>query len=88
MSKIQISTQSSSDTGLVDRIVPIAPHDDSDLPGGISRSLYVGGGGDVVIIDAFGERAVLVSGDNQYHPLRIRRVLAEGTTATNLLALY
>lgn len=88
MSKINISTQASSDVGLIDRIVPVVPHDTSDLPAGISRSLYVGGGGDVAIIDAFGEYAVLVSGDAQYHPLRIRRVLAAGTTATNLLALY
>jgi hypothetical protein len=66
----------------------VNPSDDADLPRGPTRGLFVGGAGDLVIRDAEGSEVVLVSGAAQYHPISIVRVLASGTTATGIVALY
>jgi hypothetical protein len=42
----------------------------------------------VAIVDAQGGEAVIVSGPHQYHPVFVRRVKAQGTTALGILALY
>ena len=74
--------------GSGEEIITITPNDVADLPMGVTRALYVGVEGAVSIIDRFGNASVVISGAAQYHPLRVLRVLATGTTATNILALY
>jgi len=63
----------------------ITPNDATDLPF-ITRGLYVGATGDVAVLLAFDEVAVtfpaMVGGS--LYPLRVKKVLAAGTTATGL----
>lgn len=82
------SGRAASATAPSDRFVPIAPDDAADLPGGLTRSLFVGGAGDLRLRDVHGNEAIIASQAGQYHPLRVARVLAAGTTATGLVALY
>ncbi len=70
------------------RIVPITPKDDADLPDGPCRAIYVGQEGVVEAVDSAGGAFKLVTGPCQYHPMRVRRVRATGTTARDILALY
>jgi hypothetical protein len=74
--------------GTADDIRAVIPNDAADLPGGVCRAIYVGVGGNVVLRDKHGHEVTLVSGDSQYHPIRPARVLATGTNATDILALY
>ena len=64
----------------------ITPSDASDLPT-LVRQIYVGVGGDVNVIDSKGN-AVLhknVGSGCYLGPFAVARVLATGTTATNLI---
>lgn len=69
-------------------LAAVTPDDAADLPRGLSRGLYVAGAGAVTLMDAEGGVVTLQSADTQYHPVRVRRVLAAGTTATGMVALY
>lgn len=67
---------------------PIVPDDGADLPH-VTRALYVGGAGDVAARLMGGREAVfrnLPAGS--LIPIRINRVLAAGTTATDLVGLW
>jgi hypothetical protein len=75
-------------SGPADDLHAVTPDDGADLPGGVCRSIFVGVGGNVVLRDKHGHEVTLVSADSQYHPIRPARVLATGTTATGILALY
>ena len=88
MSNTISSDRAASPTGPATALRPIAPDDATDLPGGEARSLYVGAAGAVAMIDATGGQSVILSAAHQYHPVRVRRVLATGTTAGGLLAIY
>ena len=88
MSKLARSPRIASQTGPANTIRPVVPTDEADLPDGLARSLYVAGAGTLVVRDAHGNEAMLVSGAGQYHPIRVARVLASNTTATGILALY
>ncbi|MGG7566230.1 spike base protein, RCAP_Rcc01079 family [Rhodovulum sp. DZ06] len=67
---------------------PVTPSDGADLPGGAARAIFVGGAGDVVLRGPDGVEATFSSGAGQYHPVRAVRVLATGTTATGIVALF
>lgn len=65
----------------------IVPADDSDfsLP---TRGLYVGGGGTLVLTMIGGETVSFVAvGAGTILPVRARRVLQTGTTATDIVGL-
>lgn len=66
----------------------VIPDDAYDLPNGIARALFVGGAGSVAILDASGTQTTLKSAAHQYHPVCVSRILATGTTATDIVALY
>lgn len=71
------------------RARPVTPNDARDLPDGASRGLYVGASGDLtVVLAAGGAPVTLVGHPVGYAPLQVRRVLATGTTAASLVALY
>lgn len=54
-----------------------------------SRGLYVGGAGDLVVITSRGnQRTFFGVPAGSVLPIRVRQVVASGTTATNILALY
>jgi hypothetical protein len=70
------------------KLIAVTPNDETDLPSGVARSIFVGTAGVVELADGEGNRVRLVSGPSQYHPVRVRRILATGSTAGNILALY
>lgn len=78
------------DPGLVaGRHAAIVPSDGADLPGGKPALVYVGTGGDVRAYDLDGTPATYKNVPaGATLPTRVLRVLATGTTATDLVALY
>ena len=65
----------------------VTPDDVADLPAA-SRAIYIGGTGDVRAETLDGDVVTFVAMQaGAIYPLRLRRVLATGTTATDLLAL-
>lgn len=67
----------------------ITPDNSNDLPY-VTRGIYVGGAGDIVMIMAGDSAQVtrknVVAG--VLYPWRVKRVLATNTTATNLVGDY
>lgn len=88
MSVHKPGSRAASITGPIERLDPVTPNDAADLPLGLTRALFVGVGGNVAVVDLHGTVVTLASADSQYHPLRVARVLASGTTATGVVALY
>ena len=81
-----LSTQTHS-SGAVRAITPNNGADFDAL--GICRAIYVGGAGDVSIIDDGGETVVFVGAQaGSVIPVQTARVNVTGTTATSLVALY
>lgn len=74
--------------GPSDAFSAVTPDDDADLSHGLTRALFVGEGGVFTVHDAYGKPVSFASNDAQYHPLRVRRVLATGTSAAGIVALY
>lgn len=75
-------------TGPADYAAAVTPSDAVDLTK-FARSLYIGTGGDLTVLMPDGASVLFkaVIGGTIL-PVRIRRVLATGTTASNLVALY
>jgi hypothetical protein len=88
MTVSDFTDRAQSQTGPASLLRPVVPDDAADLPDGAARSLFVGGGGALAVVDISGRTATILSAPYQYHPIRVRRVLATGTTATAILALY
>jgi hypothetical protein len=88
MSQSERNLRVQSQTGPAYRVAAVTPDDAADLPGGPARSLFVGVGGVVALVDGEGNAVELVSADSQYHPIYVSRVRAAGTTAGSILALY
>lgn len=88
MSKTTFTSRAASSTGPATILKSVVPSDTADLPDGASRSLYVTGAGALSVVDTVGNTVTLVSGAGQYHPVRVARILASGTTATGIVALY
>ena len=66
----------------------ITPSDVADLAAE-TRGLWVGGSGDLSVVLASGDEVVLAGAvGGSVLPLRVRRVKAAGTTATQLVGLY
>lgn len=88
MTKTHFTGRAASAVGPATGLSPVTPSDTADLPDGATRSLFVGTAGSVAVLDMQGNPATLTSGPSQYHPVRVQRVLATGTTATGIVALY
>lgn len=69
-------------------VAAVTTSDSADLTGGICRSLYVGGTGNIKLTAADGTTATLNSVAVGILPVKAKRVWATGTTATNIVALY
>ncbi|MDB5562367.1 MAG: uncharacterized protein JWN11_1785 [Hyphomicrobiales bacterium] len=66
---------------------PITPNDNADLAE-VTRAVYVGGAGAVSVLMASGQTVTFAAvAASVLLPIRVRRVLASGTTATNLVGL-
>jgi hypothetical protein len=69
--------------------VAVTPDNTTDLATGVTRALYVGGAGNLVVTMANGVDATFTGvAAGTYLPVRVGRVKATGTTATAILALY
>lgn len=67
----------------------VTPNNSTDLPDGICRALFIGTAGDLVLIAAEDDDAVLLPGVGAgVLPVSTKRVLASGTTASGIVALY
>jgi hypothetical protein len=70
------------------RAAAITPDDGIDLDAA-TRSIWVGGAGDVAVITAGGDTVTIPGAlAGTWIPVRATRVLATGTTATGLVALW
>ena len=67
----------------------VTPNNDADLPNGICRALYIGGGG-TVVLDTANNTSLTFAGlqAGTILPLNVRRVRSTSTTATSIIALY
>lgn len=77
--------------GLISPLSHAAPVTPDDSVGLIAttRAIYVGGGGDVAITTRGGETVTFTNApEGLMLPVRATHVLATGTTATDLLALW
>jgi hypothetical protein len=74
--------------GFYSSAAAITPHDSTDIAGGPTKAIYVGGAGAVVAV--MNGAAVTFAAVPVGTVLRIKatRVNATSTTATNLVALY
>lgn len=67
----------------------VAPVLDVDIVPTYCRALWVGGAGNLAVITSVGETVTFVGVQaGTLIPMRVKRVLTAGTTATSLLALY
>lgn len=70
------------------KAVAVTPSDSVDLAP-YAKALFLGGGGDVVLIPAGGDTAVTLKAHGPgYVAVQARRVLATGTTAQHIVALF
>lgn len=70
------------------RFVAVTPHDSTPLPDGV-RGLYIGTGGNAVLLDTDGNAVTfsnIVGGT--LLPVQVKRVNATNTTASNIVALF
>lgn len=63
----------------------VIPNDAQDL-NSVSRAVYVGGQGDLRVTLAGGEDITFRSAPVGWHPIRVQRVWATGTTAADIVA--
>lgn len=70
-----------------DDFIAVTPHASTDIAV-LTRALYIGTGGDVVAVKANGDTVTFSNVQaGTIIPIRVRRVNASGTTATNIVAL-
>lgn len=65
----------------------VTASNDTDLPT-VSRSLFIGGSGNLVVDMAAGGTVTFTNVQVGILPVRVKRVRATGTTATNIVALW
>lgn len=82
------STRAADASGSARILDPVTPDDAADLPNGVARALYVGEAGVLRLADTRGVVVEIMSAEAQYHPIEVSRVLATGTTAGRIIALY
>jgi hypothetical protein len=67
----------------------VTPSDSTDLSLGTCRAIYVGGDGNISIVDGAGTTVVFIGlTANSILPVQTARINATGTTATSIIALY
>lgn len=75
------------DTGPATRAEDITPDDGTDLD--IPRAIWVGGTGNLAVTMAEGQTVTFVAVPAGFMmPIRVKRVLSTGTTATSIVGLY
>lgn len=73
---------------LIQHHLAVVPDDATTLPGEV-RQLYIGTAGDLAVLTAYGESAVYKGlGAGIFVSIRAQRVLATGTTAADIVAVW
>lgn len=67
--------------------VAVVPDDAADLTH-LTRALYIGTGGDVRVTLADGSAVTFVNMVQGWHPMRVARVFATGTTADHMVGCW
>ena len=88
MSEKPFDGRATSMIGPAVALAAVTPDDAVELPQGCARGLYVGTAGSLTVMDLGGGIVTLESLEGQYHPIMVRKVLATGTTAGAIVALY
>lgn len=70
------------------RFFAVTTNDATDLTNGVCRSLFIGGAGNLVVHNEAGTSVTFAVIAGQTLNIRTKRVLATGTTATGIVALY
>lgn len=70
----------------VSRVVSVVPHDTNPLTISTSTVIYVGVAGDLSVVTDGGDTVVIKNAPVGWHPIRVSRVRATGTTAQQILA--
>lgn len=65
----------------------VTPSDANDLTN-VTRALWVGTAGSVQVTMRAGQTVTFSNMNVGWHPIRVRRVWATGTTATNIVAVW
>lgn len=65
----------------------ITPSNGADLPH-VTRVLYLGGAGDLRVTMADGSLVTFAALSAGWHPIRVSRVHATGTSATNIIGAW
>jgi len=70
--------------------VSSAKSDTVDLPNGPCRSLYIGNGGNIVVIPTGGTASITFNNvqSGSILPIQVKRVISTNTTVSNIIALY
>lgn len=75
-------------TAPANRAAAVTPNDSSDLAF-VTRALYVGGAGDIALVTSGGDTVTFAAVPaGSILPVRAKRVLTTGTTATNIIAIW
>jgi hypothetical protein len=82
------ATNAAGLTSPIENGFAIIPHDTNELTA-VTRELYVGSGGDIVLVLKNGDEVTLshVAGGSRL-PYRARQIKATGTTASDMVGLY
>lgn len=71
------------------KAVAVTPSDSVDLAAGPTKGLYVGGAGNVAVQMQDGSSVTFTAlAVGVFHNISVKRVLATGTTAASIIALY
>ncbi len=83
----RFSNMAASIDGPATRAFAVAPSDEADLSE-VTRGLYCGAGGDLNLVMSSGETVLFAAvSEGAIMPLRVKRVLATGTTAGSIVGL-
>ena len=78
-----------SSTSAAEYFAAVTPHDSNNLPSGQCRGIYIGGVGNLTVLDAGGTPITFTAlAVGVVDPSATARILSTGTTATAIIALY
>ena len=78
----------SSDGTIYRRAETITKHDTTDIPGGRTDAIHVGGAGNVVVVFPNDSTCTFTCAAGDILPVAAKRVNSTSTTATAMTALY
>lgn len=81
------ATLSASPEGPVQHAIAVTPDDGADLPR-LTRALYIGGAGNVQVQLKDGSTVLFSGMGAGWHPVRVARVMATNTTASDIVGCW